>query len=162
MYAVGLIAIAGVQVVQRAFYAFSDNATPLIVGAVTALVHILLNVLFMRLWGVSGIALSTSLTAGITVIALVWLFQRRASHLSLSGLGSYAGRCLALALLCTAPFIWIYASLSFPEGALNYLVGVALSGLAGLTYLLLAWATRIPEGALLWHAGGRFLKRTRE
>ncbi|MEW5720123.1 MAG: murein biosynthesis integral membrane protein MurJ, partial [Chloroflexota bacterium] len=93
MYALGLIGIATIYVLQRAFFALLDNVTPFIVGAGAAALHIVLNLLFMPIWSHAGIALSTSITALASAIALTLLLARRVPHLELSGLLLYILRC---------------------------------------------------------------------
>ncbi len=161
MYAVGLIAIAALQVLQRVFYAFADSATPFWVGVVTAVIHVALNLVLMTYWGFAGIALSTSSTAILSVVLLVLLLRGRVNGIELPGLTWYLVQCALLALVSTWPVALMFGFLHLGSGFLSYLVGVALAGMGGLLYFVLALALRMHESQMLWNTALGFVNSTR-
>ncbi|HEV8352812.1 MAG TPA: murein biosynthesis integral membrane protein MurJ [bacterium] len=76
-YAVGLPAIGAYYVVTRTYYALHDMATPVRVGVGMVALNAVLDYLLMRIFGVAGIALATSLVATINIGTLLWLLRRR-------------------------------------------------------------------------------------
>ena len=161
MYAVGLIAIAALQVLQRVFYAFADSATPFVVGALTAVAHVALNLILMRYWAHAGIALSTSITAIVAVIALIILIERRVRGIDVIKLLSFLLRCVVLALIAIVPMVWFWASLHLGDSVLAHIIGVALAGAAGIIYFILARVTRTHESEMLLQTAFGFLRRSK-
>ncbi len=163
MYALGMIGIAMLYVLQRAFYALTDNVTPFAVGAVTAVIHIGLNFVLMREWAHAGIALSTSLTALIGALALVWLLQRRVRGIRLSDLAGFLIRCVLLAVLSAVPVTWLFTSLQLDNASLTArVIGVGCAIAGGGLYFLLALATRTHESTMLLDTARRFLRLDRQ
>ncbi len=150
MYAVGLLGIAALYVLQRAFYAFVDNVTPFVVGALTALLHVGLNLILMQYWAHAGIALSTSVSAIVGAVALTLLLARRVPKLDLAGLFFFLLRCAGIALLCALAaaglLAWMHLDMETLTGRV---VGVTLAAAGGLTYFGFAILTGIPESWLL-------------
>ncbi len=158
MEALGLIALAALYVLQRAFNALADNVTPFIVGGIMAAFHILLNWILMPYWAVAGIALSTSITAVITVLFLLLLLRRRMPAMALSDLKNLLLRCILLAVVSAGPVTWAFGLLPPGDAVLMRVVGVAFAALGGGIYLLLAQLTRTHESQMLWQAARQFLR----
>ena len=160
MYAIGLIGIAAIYVLQRAFFALLDNVTPLIVGAFAAALHIVLNLLFMPIWSHAGIALSTSVTALAGAIALTLLLARRVPHLGLGNLLLYILRCAVMALVCAGAAFWIFSNLHLGVETLTArVVGVGLAALGGIAYFVLALLTGVSESKTLVNVLVGFVRR---
>ncbi len=158
MEALGLIALAALYVLQRAFFALRDNMTPFIVGGIMAALHILLNWILMQYWAVAGIALSTSITAVLTVLLLLVLLRRRMPAIALSELEALSVRCILLAAISAGTVAWLFGLLPPGDGVLIRVVGVGLAALGGGIYLLLAQVTGTQESQMLWQAARQFLR----
>ncbi len=160
MYAIGLIAIAALYVLQRAFFAQSDSVTPFLVGLSTAAVHIGLNFILMRQFSHAGIALSTSFTAILAAVVLVVLLTRRLPGLDLKGLMGFTVQCAVMALVSTGLAGWAFRATRLGnETTLAWAVGVALAILGGLVYFGLAIIARVPESRMLLRTGMGLLRR---
>ncbi len=160
MYAIGLIATAALYVLQKAFYALSDSITPFVVGLLAAALHIVLNLVLMQSMAHAGIALSTSVTTIVTVVALVLLLTRRVPGLALGSLSGFLARCAGLALVCTLLAGWGYAFLHLANGTtLAWVIGLILAGVGGLVYLVAAMALRWPEAQMILQTGLGFIRR---
>ncbi len=162
MEALGLIALAALYVLQRVFFALRDNVTPFVVGAVMAALHILLNWVLMQYWAVAGIALSTSITAALSVLILLVLLRRRIPGISLYALQSLSLRCMVLGAVSAGTVAWLFGLLPPGDTVVMRVVGVGFAALGGGIYLLLAQATRTHESQMLWQATRQFLRLDRE
>jgi putative peptidoglycan lipid II flippase len=115
-YSLGLFAYAGVQIINRAFYSLQDTKTPVKVAGLTMLINIILNLVLMRPLGLGGLALATSLAAGINFFLLLYLLSKKTGGIAgkaiLSSLGRIASASLFMGFVC-------------------YLAAKALSGEAG-------------------------------
>ena len=151
MYAIGLIAIAVMYVLQRAFYALRDNRTPFIVGAIGVAAHIALNWVLMQTMAHAGIAFSTSLTAIASALVMLALLARRLPEFLLASLGVFLLRCIALAVPSTALVAWIFSVSGFADDTTlsARVIGVTFAGVGGAIYLGLALLVRVPESGML-------------
>ena len=150
MYAIGLIAFAILNVLQPAFYALSDGRTPLVIGTLMVVVHVALNVLLIPTMAHAGIALSASLTTILGVVILIVLLSRRVPGIALAGLAVFLLRCAIFAAVSTAFVVWLFLSLHLGvETLVGRIAGVAMVGLGGLAYFVLAMLTRTPECEML-------------
>ncbi len=73
MYAVGIVFQAVLPILGKAFYAFKNTVTPLLIGLGIVGANMIGNIILSRYLGASGIALATSITVmlGTIVYALV-------------------------------------------------------------------------------------------
>lgn len=83
-YAPGLVALAGLEVVSRAFYALEDTVTPVVAGALQLALMALLGYTFTS-WlfpalgwaALGGLALGVSLSNLLETSVLLWLLRRK-------------------------------------------------------------------------------------
>ncbi|NCC24923.1 MAG: murein biosynthesis integral membrane protein MurJ [Deltaproteobacteria bacterium] len=77
-YAIGLPAFCGVRTLVSAFYSFEDTKTPVLAGTVSVACNIVLGIGLMRIWGVMGLALATTLASWVNMTWLGWRLRRMA------------------------------------------------------------------------------------
>lgn len=77
MYAIGLVAFAGVKVTVSAFYSLQDTSTPTRVAAWCMALNVALNLLLMGPLQHGGLALATSIASMVNILALLWLLRKR-------------------------------------------------------------------------------------
>ena len=160
MYAIGLMAVGAMNVLQRAFYALSKGSIPLIVGSAVIVVHILLNVLFIPTLGHAGIALSASLTTTIGAIVLIFLLARLVSGLDWRVLAVSIIQCVALAAIVAAGAWGIAQFMHLGTTTLSErLVNLGFGAVAGIAYFVMAWLLNMSEARVLWQTLGRFLPK---
>jgi putative peptidoglycan lipid II flippase len=152
---VGLIAEAAINLIVRAFYALHDSKTPVIAGAITVGINILLSVIFVFFvpaWQhpVWGLAIASMVADSLLAIALIVILHRRVLSFDLRSLLLPAGKILLAAFLTGF-------SLYIPMKLLDQLVFdtqhtvplIMLTGIAsaiGLSvYLFLTWVLDIEE-----------------
>ena len=84
-YAIGLLSFAGVKIINDGFYALQDIRAPLIVSLASMVFNVFTNWLFVIVLGMDhrGLALSTSLTTTISLVALWILFSKRVGELNI-------------------------------------------------------------------------------
>lgn len=103
-FALGLAGLAAVEILTRAFYAFRDSKTPVIVSIAQFILKILLSLLLLRLihwgpsWGLGSLAFSTSVAGLLEAGAMLWLLQKKIGMLGLRKLALFAGRVLLASL----------------------------------------------------------------
>ena len=151
---IGLLGRALIEPVTRAFYAMRDTRTPVAVSVGSVAVNIALGWWLSSRYGFTGLALSMSLTYTLRALLLVALLSRRTDGaardlgLTLVRLLPPAAAMAAVAALLAGPLAAVTDPARGRE-VLDYLIfGIGVV-LAGATYLVIAWAFRVPELATL-------------
>jgi len=76
-YSLGIFAWAGQAIVARGFFAMQDTLTPILVGTVSTIIFIPLNLILLRSMGHGGLALATTLAVTIHFFVLTFLLKRK-------------------------------------------------------------------------------------
>jgi len=97
-YAIGVWAFCALPVVVRGFYATGDSATPVRIGVWIVGLNLALNLTLIWPLAATGLAVATSVSATVQVLALMTAFSRRGSPLDWPALAAAAVRTL----VCTA------------------------------------------------------------
>lgn len=133
----------------RMYNALQDNRTLRNIAVLSLVLNAVFDYLLMQIWGVAGIAFSTTLTYLIGAVTLLLKLNKRLQGLRLRQLGLSLGKT-ALA----ATFLWLTCAVlaMLPEvAALPLPVQIVLLSAAGLViYAALLLALRVPEVNLLW------------
>ncbi|MEO0162004.1 MAG: murein biosynthesis integral membrane protein MurJ [candidate division WOR-3 bacterium] len=82
-YILGVPFASGLRNVATAFYACKDSKTPMYVSLGTIIINVALNYSLMKLMSFRGIALATSISAGINFGLLLSLLQKRITKIDL-------------------------------------------------------------------------------
>jgi putative peptidoglycan lipid II flippase len=143
-YNIGLFFAAYAFINGIFFCALKDTRLLLYLGCLTMVLNILFNFVFMRIFGVKGIALSTSVTLGIVCSVFFVLLKRRLHVTDLSDTFAQLFK-IATASACMFAMGLVFRKyLGFLE--LNRFLGLTISGLfVTACYICLAWLFRIEE-----------------
>jgi putative peptidoglycan lipid II flippase len=80
-YSFGLIALGGREVIVKAFFALQDTKTPMRNGILTVALNIGLNLVLIGPLAHVGLALSSSISATITTVLLMWQLRKKVGSL---------------------------------------------------------------------------------
>lgn len=148
-YAPGLVALAALELISRAFYAMKDTVTPVVAGAVQLCVMAILALFFSR-WlfprlgwaSLGGLALGVSLSNLLETFFLMWLLRRKMHGVGGARMWQGLWRMLFAALFMTAVS---WAALKPLAGAAP-LWRLALGGASGaVAYLGASWFLQLDE-----------------
>lgn len=114
-YAVGLLSFAAVKIVTDGFYALQDIRAPLMVSIAGVLSNVVLNWLFVVHFGMDhrGLALATSVTMTVSLVALWLMLRRRVQVGRLDGgrtvltLGKTVAASALMGVLAFGTFRWL-------------------------------------------------------
>ncbi len=111
-YALGLAAWSAQSLLARSFYAMQDTRTPIVIGTAVTIVFVPLNFLFMGTlgMGLAGLALATSVAAGLNAAVMMIVLHRRVGDLGLKRIGITALR-MGLASCVAGGVAWACATL---------------------------------------------------
>ncbi len=125
----GLYCYAGRDTLTRVFYAYHDMRTPVKISVITVVVNIGLSYVFMRLLGVGGLALGTTVSLTMNFFVLLYLLRRKIGPMGLNKMTGSLGRV---------------AGASAVMGVVVWLVDWGISGLVSKTTS--GFAVRVAAG----------------
>lgn len=70
MYSIGMLGVGLRTILGKVFYSLQDTKTPMINGAITMVMNIILNLILVKYLQLAGLALATSISATLCVILL--------------------------------------------------------------------------------------------
>jgi putative peptidoglycan lipid II flippase len=143
-YGWGVWAYCGILIITRAFYALSNQQTPLRIGLLTVGCNLLLNLLLIGPLGGAGLAVASSLASMIQVLLLTLVFQQSIGLLDWkSVLATLLKTLAATATMYSAGWLalrWLPENSSLLQRAMR--VGVPFL-IATATFVLTAWVIRL-------------------
>ena len=151
-YASGVWAYSAIPVLVRAYYALNDRVSPAKIGLAAVGFNVALNLVLIWPLAESGLAVSTSIAAGVQVVLLASIFSRTLVPLAWLELaktllrGSIATGTMAAAVVAVGHFYSVDASAS--RGVLAIHVTLAI-GVGVAVYLGIAWLLGMRELRLL-------------
>lgn len=161
-YALGIPAFVLIKVVTPGFFARQDTVTPMVIAVIALVANVALNLLLMGPFRHAGLALASSISGWINVVALSVILWRR-DHLHLDG--ALVSRLLRLFLSAAAMglCLWFAAPLTaaaLPQdlgpGTIRILTTLLMVVLGAATYFTLAFGTggvKVRDVRQLWQAG---------
>lgn len=79
-YSLGMLSVGINDILNRIFYSLKDTKTPMIVGGMTMVINIFLNILLMKKLGHFGLAVSTSISATICILILFRILNKKIGY----------------------------------------------------------------------------------
>lgn len=163
-YSLGIYFWCAQAVVARAFFSMQDTLTPVIVGTIATAVFIPLNWVLMVLFGNidprlahAGLALATTIGAGLHVGILAVILRKRAGGLGAKQLVLTAGKVtLASVLAGAAAWVGAFAivpHLAVASGGVKMVAAAQLAigaGLGGGVFVAAVWALKMEESTAAW------------
>ncbi len=151
-YAAGMIFIAANEYVVRVFYSIKDMKTPMILGSISIIINIILNLILVNFMEHNGLALGTSIAAVINFAQLMFCLKRK--HADIRIIASKKKLCKII-IAAIAAIIGSYISYSLIIDYMSRIIvaRVIQLGLAVLVavclYLLLLVVFKIEEVKLI-------------
>lgn len=132
--------------VIQAFYALSDTRTPVLVGILVVMLNLGLGLLFLR-FDVVGLAMTLSISSFIQFFVLLFLFKLKSGYKFSAGLMRPWCAHAGVSIIACAVGLLVATLGDFDMGLnfRNAVILALLSGLAGTTYFVVAYAFRLPE-----------------
>jgi putative peptidoglycan lipid II flippase len=87
-YAPGIIGYSVVKIGTPAFYSMQDPRTPILISMLSVGTNLVLSLLLNAWIGYRGLALSTSISANINAVVLLWLLSRRIGGIDARQIGT--------------------------------------------------------------------------
>ena len=150
-FAIGLVGYALTEVLTRVFYATRDTRTPVITGVLTMVLNLLLCWLFIDSLSYTGLALALSLTTASEAVILMLFLRERIGHVVTRDFLPWLVRVVVASvvmgavILSTAGWLDVALESTGTDSLLAYGLFAYAMGVYMLTFMVLAFALRIPE-----------------
>jgi len=148
-YSVGLFAMGGVMVLNRAFYSLQDMVTPLKISFLTMVVNVTLNFLLISPLRQGGLALATSISMIINMAILLFLLRKRLKKIEGGKiLLSLLKVSLSSSIMIGGIYLFIKITSMLEEISSLFLQIIQLSGSLGIgigIFSLLAYFLKLEE-----------------
>ena len=158
-FAVGLPGFSSYLYSFRAFYAMKDTRTPFLVNCLENGINVAAAIVFVRWWGVVGLALAYSLAYTVSAVLAVGLLARKSPGFDVRGLVMSWAKLL-LAAITMGGFVFGFAAVIAPTTnvllALTVLVTILLGA---VTYFGAIYALDVPGISALMDRLPGFRKR---
>ena len=142
-YSIGMLAFGLREILLRAFYALQDTKTPLINGAISVAINVVLNIILSRHIGIGGLALATSI-AGIVATSLLFIDLKDKIggfplHQTAMSVGKITISSIAMGFIAVAVYRYF-------ESVFGSHLSLVLAICVGaLVYLIFIYILRVPE-----------------
>lgn len=140
MYILGELFFGIRDLLNRVFHSMQDTKTPMCVALFMVIINIILNLIFIRFWGLNGLALSTSVSGVISCGLLLLLLRKKAGQIGMKASIVEYCRIAAASLIAGAFCLVLRSFVPEPQsflGVFGYLALLAGSSLA--VYFAAAW-----------------------
>ncbi len=148
-YSLGLFAHGGNSLLGNAFVSLRDTITPMKLGFLVVAVNIILNLLFSKLMGASGIALATSIAAFLNFILLFLLLNKRVGKGVLQGSLGEIFKMTSASLIMGLSVHFLWKGVILWLNPHNFWVKLSLlalvCGFGVVEYAFLSWILKIDE-----------------
>lgn len=128
-YILGIVFVAVNSVIVKVFYSFKDTKTTTIVSTISIVLNICLNFLLSNFMGVSGLALSTTISSMFSTICLVLLLKRKIGDYGLKSIFFGSIKTLIASIIMAIFVNVIYRAV---YGSISHLLALLLSIIAGM------------------------------
>lgn len=65
------------EIIARAFYAESNTKTPMCISISAISINVILNICLVKVWGLTGIAIASTVSATISAMIFIFLYKRK-------------------------------------------------------------------------------------
>lgn len=142
-YGPSIIFEAFFTILKNAFYSVGNSKTPVVIVIIQQVLNIILNLLLSRIFGLNGLAYSTSLSSFIATLMIIAAFYKKFGNIkvysSIKSIGKIFGASIVMSVIVVITYNKLLIRLSYPISLLiSILVG-------GLMYMILIRVLRVPE-----------------
>lgn len=134
LYVVGIPFIAGIRNVAAVYYAYKDAKTPMYASFVSVAIHIVMNLILMRIIGYRAFPLSTTVSSCINIIILFALLPHKIGRFAIQPLLSYFFRLIVAATISGVCGMFLHGILEsvLEPSFFGYALALLTSGVAAL------------------------------
>lgn len=157
-YSIGTCAYGLKDILSKSFYALQDTKTPVRNAVISVIINILLSITLVKVIGIGGLALASSISATFTTILLVISLRKKVGKIGFSKILSafikVAIASIVMGIITSTLYekIFLYGAYILGEGRKLVAITSLISGVIGLLiYFILIILFDIKEGRELFN-----------
>ena len=130
------------------FYAVKDTKTPMLNSFIGIALNIILNLIFVKQMGVSGLTLATSISAAITAALMLASINKKLKGIEIGKTLQTIGKILLASLVMSGVIYLLnmYSIIAFGAGSLGSIISLLLCFVAGTTvYFTCIYLLKVEE-----------------
>lgn len=146
-YAIGMIGFGLRDVIGRVFYSLQDTKTPMINGAISMIINVVLNIILVKYLGIAGLAIATSISAIICVLALLISLSKKIGYFGQDKILKVFLKSMFAAIIMGISIVFLYRFISGFGSGFIYEVIILFSCITGgvVIYGFSIWVLKIEE-----------------
>ncbi len=136
------------DILNKAFYAVKDTKTPMLNSFIGIALNIILNLIFVKQMGVSGLTLATSISAAITAALMLASINKKLKGIEIGKTLQTIGKILLASLVMSGVIYLLnmYSIIAFGAGSLGSIISLLLCFVAGTTvYFTCIYLLKVEE-----------------
>ena len=148
MYSIGIVAFGLRDILGKVFYALQDTKTPMINGAMTMVMNIVLNIILVKYLQLAGLALATSISAIVCIFLLFSSLKKKIGYFGQDKIIKTTIKSIVSAIVMGIVTYFTYNMISnlldigFVREAISLVISV---GVGGITYGILVIVLKVDE-----------------
>lgn len=123
-YSIGILFYGIREIMSRYFYAHSNTNVPMVASAIGVGCNIILNLVFSYIWGLSGLAIATSVSTIVTACLMWCIGKRKIPDMSLKIKDLQLFRSFFAGVLSVVPARAMFSALPFSQ-MINFFLSVS-------------------------------------
>lgn len=162
MYSIGMVAYGLRDVLGKIFYSLQDTKTPMVNGIVAVVMNIIMDLVFIKFWGLAGLTLATSLSSMVCIMLLFKSLKKKIGYFGQDKIIKATVKSLVASLIMGAVSYYSYhymASFIHAGGNQEFIVLCIAIGLGAAVYSGLVILFKIDEINIVTDVIKRRLKR---
>ena len=147
-YSIGMIGFGIREILNRIFYSMKDTKTPMINGAISMIMNIVLNLILIKFMGYAGLAFATSISSLICVVLLFNRLKKKIGYFGQDKIFKTTIKCLISSFVMGIVTKYTYNAITTNLGTGKDvdIISLALSVLVGMVvYILLVILLKVEE-----------------
>jgi len=140
-YGLGVFFFCTNRLLVTSFYALKDTRTPAKIATVALLLNVILSAILMFPLKIGGVALATSISAGVSCVMLHAALIKRIGKINWDNTKEQAKRVILLSLLIALLGSFLWSNLAYNK----YLKALIISGLSSAIFIGLGFILRLKQ-----------------
>ncbi len=142
-YTIGMIAIGLRDILSKVFYSIKDTRTPVINSSLGMIMNIIFNIILSTYFGISGLALATSISASFTTFLLFMNLRKKLGPLGIRQISISFLKILFSSLVMGGVAKW---SFNYLLGALSQNLSLLVAiGVGAVSYFVMIYFMKIED-----------------
>ncbi|MBW4861656.1 MAG: murein biosynthesis integral membrane protein MurJ [Paeniclostridium sp.] len=147
-YSIGMIGVGLREILNRVFFSLKDTRTPMINGALSMIINILLNIILIKFLGCAGLAFATSLASLICILLLFRSLNKKIGYYGQDKIIETIIKSLASAIIMSVFIIIIFKLVTnfLGIGFIKDIISLgAATAIGAIVYIVLVIKLKVEE-----------------